>query len=96
VALAETLSKGRKAVVRYRGRDGEAAETGKIMRIAEVADPASDTRAVKVELPNASGRPAGLHVLVEFPSAPRPAKTGAGGGLDKTDASTGQLIGKGK
>jgi len=41
--------------------------TGKIKHISTVADAASNTRRVRVELPNPENVPAGLHVLVELP-----------------------------
>ncbi len=40
---------------------------GKIKHISTVADAASNTRRVRVELPNPENVPAGLHVLVDFP-----------------------------
>ena len=42
---------------------------GKIINIAPVADPASDTISVKIELPNPTSRPPGEHVKVFFPAA---------------------------
>ncbi len=45
---------------------------GKIVHIAQVADGASDTRIVRVEIPNPTGLPAGCHARVEFKQpAPR-------------------------
>lgn len=39
---------------------------GKILHLAEVADAASDTRLVRIEVPNPQGVPAGAHVMVRF------------------------------
>lgn len=45
---------------------------GKIVHIAQVADAASDTRVVRIEIPNPTGLPAGCHAMVAFgpPAAP--------------------------
>ncbi|MBI3267724.1 MAG: efflux RND transporter periplasmic adaptor subunit [Planctomycetes bacterium] len=53
------------ATVRFPG-DGSPSATGKIVFVQAVADAASETLTVRVELPNAGGRPAGEHVLVQF------------------------------
>ena len=50
---------------------------GKIIHIAAVADPASQTLTVRVEAPNPSGRPAGEHVWVSFATK---TETASGGG----------------
>ena len=47
---------------------------GKVDRVAAVADAASTTRMVRVEVPNTTGRPAGEHVKVTFPPQSEPAK----------------------
>lgn len=39
---------------------------GKVIHLAQVADGASDTRLVRVEIPNPEGMPAGCHVFVSF------------------------------
>lgn len=45
---------------------------GRIVHIAQVADGASDTRIVRVEIPNPAGLPAGCHARIEFEQpAPR-------------------------
>lgn len=90
LATARRLAVGGKAEVRLvEAADGAAASAGakpaesakapaagKIVRIAAVADAASETLEVRIELPNPSGRPAGEHVLVAFPAdgagKPRP------------------------
>lgn len=52
---------------------------GTIVHIAQVADAASDTRVVRVEIPNAKGVPAGCHAFVTFtpPAAPEASSAGA-------------------
>ena len=45
----------------------EDAMTGHILHLAAVADAASNTRIVRVEMPNPRGMPAGTEVSVEFP-----------------------------
>jgi len=64
---ARELAVGRTAQVAY--PNGERA-TGRITHIAGVADAASDTLTVRVEVRNPSGRLAGEHVEVTFPPAP--------------------------
>ncbi|MCK4850724.1 MAG: efflux RND transporter periplasmic adaptor subunit [Phycisphaerae bacterium] len=44
---------------------------GRIIHIAAVADAASNTRTVRVEVPNKTQRPAGEHVKVSFPPVGR-------------------------
>ena len=51
--------------------------TGRILHVGQVADAGSRDRIVRVEMPNAAGRPAGEHVDVTFPEPPRLAHTGA-------------------
>jgi RND family efflux transporter MFP subunit len=45
---------------------------GKIIFVAEVADAASDTRLIRVEIPNTESVPAGGHVMVSFTAPPTP------------------------
>ena len=52
---------------------------GKVIYIAAVADAASNTRTVRVEVPNKALRPAGEHVKVRFKSPPRVARSGKAG-----------------
>lgn len=47
----------------------------RIIHIAAVADAASNTRTVRVEVPNRSSRPAGEHVGVSFPPSARSSNT---------------------
>jgi len=60
---AEQLMLGRTAQVRF--SNGEASPA-RITHIAAVADSASNTLTVRVEVPNPAGRPAGEHVMVDF------------------------------
>ena len=67
VPLTKTkgLKNDQSAEVEFIGSSGPAAE-GKIIHIAAVADAASDTLTVRVEVANHTGRPAGEHVHVRF------------------------------
>jgi len=67
---------GRIARIAY--PDGKTpAAAGKVIDVATVADPASDTLTVRVEVPNGQGTPAGQRVFVTFPTPPeRAAATG--------------------
>ena len=60
---------------------------GKVIYIAAVADAASNTRTVRVEVPNAALRPAGEHVRVRFKVPPRVARlseAGSSGGAPES------------
>lgn len=57
------------AVARVTFSIGQASRDGKVLHVAAVADAASRTRTVRVELPNPDGRAAGEHVTVTFPAA---------------------------
>jgi len=48
------------------GAAASVAASGRVIHVAAVADAASDTLTVRVELVNPGGRPAGEHVLVSF------------------------------
>ena len=64
------FDRGQVVSVEFSGADGKSEPIdGKITVIASVADAASDTLNVRVEVPNVSLRPAGEHVKVRFPSA---------------------------
>jgi len=69
VPLAEgiNLKTGRTARVQFTdsGKATSAAE-GRVIFVAAVADAASGTLRVRIEVPNPMGRPAGEHVLVTF------------------------------
>ncbi|KPK80689.1 MAG: hypothetical protein AMJ81_11570 [Phycisphaerae bacterium SM23_33] len=64
---AGKLKPGQAALARFSDPQ-EAPVTGRILRIAAVADAASETLEVRVALPNPTGRPAGEHVTVCFPA----------------------------
>jgi RND family efflux transporter MFP subunit len=67
LALAIDLQAGRPAQVQFGPPERPASTTqGRIIFVAAVADAASGTRRVRIEVPNKAGRPAGEHVLVEF------------------------------
>jgi len=65
LAIGRHLSAGRKALVRLPGLKAPA--EGKVIHVSRVADAASKTLEVRVELPNPTARPAGEHVTVTFP-----------------------------
>lgn len=66
----EKLKEGQPAKVFFVNQDGTTREVeGRIDRISVVADSASDTLNVRVEVPNPDRRPAGEHVTVSFPAA---------------------------
>jgi len=72
--IGRRLSAGCKALVQLPGLAAPAA--GKVIHVSRVADPASETLEVRVELPNSSARLAGEHVTVTFPEpAEQPATT---------------------
>jgi RND family efflux transporter MFP subunit len=60
------LRKGNIARVSFPGIDAPEAAEGIIIHVSRVADAASDTLRVRVEVPNPDGRPAGERVFVEF------------------------------
>jgi RND family efflux transporter MFP subunit len=64
--LAVTLKNGQKASVEFPKYLGGTVEA-RVVHIAAVADAASDTLLVRVEIPNPTGRPAGERVRVTFP-----------------------------
>lgn len=73
LAGASTLKSGKTATVEFPGpqnRDPALREPtsteGTIVFVAAVADAASGTLRVRVEVPNKTGRPAGEHVVVSF------------------------------
>ncbi|HUW55885.1 MAG TPA: efflux RND transporter periplasmic adaptor subunit [Planctomycetota bacterium] len=66
LAQARALGNGGPADVKFPDAAGPPAR-GKIIHVAAVADAASDTVTVRVEVPNPTGRPAGEHVQVGFP-----------------------------
>ncbi len=64
--IGRHLSAGRKALVQLPGRTVPV--EGKVIHVSRVADAASETLQVRVELPNPAARPAGEHVTVTFPA----------------------------
>jgi RND family efflux transporter MFP subunit len=81
LATADGLGCGQGAEVEFPLPGGESSSrkvvTGKVTFIAAVADPASSTRLVRVEVPNRLNRPAGEPVLVTFAAAGGRASPGA-------------------
>jgi len=75
VGAGTTDAQGKGGRTRPAGPERGAAPTanGKIIHIGSVADAASNTLTVRVEVPNPTGRPAGEHVRVSF----MPLKKGA-------------------
>lgn len=67
VAEAEGLKRGASATVEFPEPNKASAE-GRTTFIGAVADAASGTLRVRVEVPNKGKRPAGEHVMVTFPS----------------------------
>jgi len=65
---AISLREGNSAIVRFPAPQ-EASAEGAIIFIAAVADAASDTLKVRVQVPNRSLRPAGEHVRIVFPAS---------------------------
>jgi RND family efflux transporter MFP subunit len=63
--IGRRLSAGCKALVQLPGLAAPA--EAKVIHVSRVADPASETLEVRVELPNPSTRLAGEHVTVTFP-----------------------------
>lgn len=64
IAQAAALSTGHKAWVKFKA-SGRVVEAS-VVNVASVADPGSETRAVRVDVPNPQGEPAGSHVSVSF------------------------------
>ncbi len=67
---ATALSYGKTAKVMFPDPNRASLE-GRIIYIAAVADAASSTLRVRIEVPNKSNRPAGEHVEIIFPNSPR-------------------------
>ena len=67
LAGAKGLKSGMMARIQFVESDNTASMTqGRVIFVATVADAASDTLRVRIEVPNKTGRPAGEHVLVTF------------------------------
>jgi len=67
LTTARTLRPGQKALVEFPEAQATAF-TGRVIFVAAVADAASGTLLVRVEVPNEARRPAGDHVRVGFPA----------------------------
>ena len=65
LAIGRHLSEGCRALVTL--PDSKAPAVGKVIHVSRVADPASETLEVRIELPNPAARVAGEHVTVTFP-----------------------------
>jgi len=76
LARSQSLDVGAPAWIRFRLPGETAAREGEIVHIAKVADAASETRIVRIELPNSDDLPAGTPVLVYY----EPPGSGAQGG----------------
>jgi RND family efflux transporter MFP subunit len=63
--IGRHLAAGSKAMIQLPGLP--AASQGKVIHVSRVADPASETLEVRIELPNPAARFAGEHVTVTFP-----------------------------
>ena len=66
---ANELSMGQEVPVTFPGTDSVTSFNGRIIHVSSVADAASDTLRVRVEVPNPHGRPAGERVTVGFPQS---------------------------
>ena len=73
VEQARTFEKGQSVAVTFPGE--EKPSVAEIIYISTVADAASSTLRVRVEVPNPRKRPAGEHLQVSFPVAAAPLKS---------------------
>ena len=64
---AAKLKLGDQFDLKYEGEEQWLPEKGKVNFLDPVVDAASDTRLVRLEVPNPQNRPAGLHVAVRLP-----------------------------
>jgi len=72
---ARRLARGQTAQVRF--AEAERPVEATILRVSKVADAASETLEVRLELPNPAARPAGEQVTVHFPAAEKAARAPA-------------------
>ncbi|MDH4202713.1 MAG: efflux RND transporter periplasmic adaptor subunit [Phycisphaerae bacterium] len=72
LAQGRTFKKGQPASVAFPGSKKQA--NGTIIYVSTVADAASSTLRVRIEVPNKQKRPAGEHVQVSFPKTAEPSK----------------------
>ena len=75
---AYNIKLGDSAAVRF-PEPQKATMTGNVIFISRAADAASDTRRVRIELPNKTGRPSGEHVTVNFSTGNKPNESGKKG-----------------
>jgi len=61
------LALGQTAVVTFPGEETGGLENARIIHVSSVADAASDTLRVRIEVANPEGRPAGERIIVGFP-----------------------------
>lgn len=66
---AKQLAMGQEVPVTFPGTDTVTSSGGRIIHVSSVADAASDTLRVRIEVLNPLGRPAGERVTVGFPKA---------------------------
>jgi RND family efflux transporter MFP subunit len=66
LAQAKKLALGQNVRVQFPDAEGAPSSKGKIIHIAAVADAASDTLGIRIEVPNPHNRPAGERVSVAF------------------------------
>jgi RND family efflux transporter MFP subunit len=66
LAQAKKMALGQSVRVLFPGAEAGASSTGKIIHIAAVADAASDTLGIRIEVANPDNRPAGERVAVAF------------------------------
>jgi multidrug efflux pump subunit AcrA (membrane-fusion protein) len=67
---AKKLAVGQPVTVSFPGESNAESADGRIVYISSVADAASDTLRVRIEVSNPSDRPAGERVTVGFPQIP--------------------------
>ena len=72
LAIGRHIQTGQKAMIQLPGLENPV--EGKVIHVSRVADAASETLEVRVELPNPKARPAGEHVTVTFPEHAKAAK----------------------
>ena len=85
LSSAQGMKKGQTAQVQFTGSKGIRLK-GQIIHIAAVADAASSTRTVRVEVANKSARPAGEHVRVSFEASISVGKTLEDNGVPRVSA----------
>lgn len=71
-AQSLAMQLGDEAVIRFEVTGPGRTSIGRIVHLASVADAASETRLVRIEVPNPSRLPAGTQVRVEFDAEPTP------------------------